>query len=128
LTSISPAQKGFDEAIHRLNKNPDDIYVLSLSTGLNSRDILGEDTAQTKGLLNWAVKIPQFVMMGQTHDADIFLRSKLNQRYKRFQVYFEDDIPMDAHVFVPDLIEIATQYIEEQHDQINSVIENLLDD
>jgi hypothetical protein len=65
-------------------------------------------------------------MVSQSHDTDMFMRSKLQDRYKRFQVYFENKIPMDLYTHVPDLVEVATEFIEEKNDEINRVAEILL--
>ncbi len=99
--------------------------MLSLGTGvhMNSQDI-----SVNKGLLHWVTNIPQYVMTGQLHDADIFMSSKLGDRYKRFDLYLENEIPIDLSTHVPDIIEIATEYVEEKNDEINRVVEILLND
>jgi patatin-like phospholipase/acyl hydrolase len=127
IITNSPAKKAYEEALCRFNKQKDEIYILSLGTGVESTALFANNFSVSKSFLDWTVSIPNYIMTAQAHNTDKYLRSQLNDRYRRLQFYFENSIPMDDHMYLPDLLDIGTEYIEENNDEINKIIEQLLE-
>ncbi len=98
-----------------------------MGTGALATDLFEENFGVKKSFLHWTSNIPSYIMSGQTHNAHYYLKSALGDRYSRFQVYLENDIQMDAPGYVTDLLDLTTEYIEENADQINKVVELLME-
>jgi hypothetical protein len=80
-----------------------------------------------KNFLHWTQKIPEYIITGQIHNTENYLNEQLGMRHRRFQVYFEDNIPFDMYSYSNDLLNIGSEYVEDQHDNINKVVEILLE-
>jgi predicted patatin/cPLA2 family phospholipase len=126
LTTQSPAKAAYEEALYRFNKTKEEIYILSLGTGLQSAMLFDENFGVSKSFLHWTFNIPFYIIIGQMHNTDQYLRTQLNHNYKRMQVYYEHFIEMDDKTQMPDLTDICTEYIEEKNDEINKIVEKIL--
>ncbi len=126
ITTSNPSKNAYEEAVNRLNKTDAEIYVLSLGAGQNSGNTYSQDVSAAKGIMYWASSLPTFMMSGETNNADIFMNEKLGDRYKRWQMYFESDLDWDNYSYFSDMVELGTQFVEEQSDEINKVVEVLM--
>jgi patatin-like phospholipase/acyl hydrolase len=126
LTTANPCKKAYEEAVYTFNKSDKDIFMISLGTGQVACDMYAENFG-AKGQMHLYANTPKYMMMAQTHNAEIYMSKILGNRFKYLEFYFEENIPMDMHGYIPDLLEIGTQYVEDKSDDINKIVEILLE-
>jgi patatin-like phospholipase/acyl hydrolase len=123
----SACKKAYEDAINRLDKSKDQCFVLSLGTGLFATDYTIESYFSVEDMRLGHQNNLQSIITSQVSNAETFLGAELGDRFRRFEVYLEDEISMDLSYYMSDLIDIATEYIEEKTDQIDEVVEILLE-
>ena len=121
----NPAMRAYTESKGRNFKKT---FVLSLGTGSYIPDPSNPD--KYRGKLFWAKNISGVVLHPQEGNIDIEMNNLLGERYLRCQVYMEKEIALDAYddASLDYLIEMGKQYIEEEEDQMNNLVEILLKD
>ncbi|RIB25616.1 hypothetical protein C2G38_2030896 [Gigaspora rosea] len=83
---------------------------------------------QSRNLLFWAQNLPRLMLSAQEGNTDHEMYNQLNNRYQRWQVFFEKPIKLDEHESIPYLLELGYQYIEEldcsDENPINALVES----
>jgi tetratricopeptide (TPR) repeat protein len=126
ITTRSPSKHAYDEVIERFGKDKSNVFLLSMGTGVLATDLYPEYDNASQSFLPWSTSKPILKIMDQVNYADKYLTSELGSRYKRFEVYLENDMPIDEAIYVTDLLDIGTEYVEENSDEINRIVEILL--
>ncbi len=113
--------------MYRFKKAKDEIFILSLGTGCHASSMFEENFGVRKNFLHWAEKTPEYIMRGQNNNTEAYLNEELGVRHRRLEIYLEDDIPFDMYSYSNDLLDIGSEYVEDQHDYINQIVEVLLE-
>ncbi|PKC61116.1 hypothetical protein RhiirA1_488380 [Rhizophagus irregularis] len=103
----NPAMAAYEKA-NQYNVEKEKISVLSLGTGSYISDSL--------------------VLPQQEGNTDRLMYSLLENRYQRWQIWFEEPIRLDDYESIPNLLELGHQYIEEldvsDENPINKLVES----
>ncbi len=122
----NPTMRAYTES---MCKSSNKKFVLSLGTGSFMPDPL--DPNMYRGQLFWAQNFHKVAMNPQEGNIDIDMYNlsigKKDVLYKRWQVYMDEPISLDSYddVSINNLIEMGKQYIEEERDQLENLIEEL---
>jgi predicted acylesterase/phospholipase RssA len=129
----NPAMRVYTESPGR---NSEKTFVLSLGTGTYIPEPSNPD--KYRGKLFWAMNFSNVALSAQEGNVDIELNNLLNNdypktfgnRYQRWQVFMEKSIALDAYddESLNELIGMGKQYIEEEQDQFNKLMDILQDD
>ncbi|RGB22821.1 acyl transferase/acyl hydrolase/lysophospholipase [Rhizophagus diaphanus] len=121
----NPAMAAYEKA-NQYNVEKEKISVLSLGTGSYISDSLNTDLY--KGQLFWAQNLHKAVLPQQEGNTDCLMYSLLENRYQRWQIWFEEPIRLDNYESIPNLLELGHQYIEEldasDENPINKLVES----
>ena len=138
----NPADVAFSEA-RRYGISVDRISMVSMGTGAYVPGLINADETswrskcfnnqanlKARGALYWAAHLKDVALEGQCGNTDISLGSMFNSKYQRMQVWFENAITLDQvdEQNVTLLTDIASQYVEEEDDTINKLVESLVRD
>lgn len=129
----NPAMRVYTESPGR---NSEKTFLLSLGTGTYIPEPSNPD--KYRGKLFWAMNFSGVALNAQEGNVDIELNNLLNNgypeafgnRYQRWQVFMEKSIALDAYddESLNELIEMGKQYIEEEQDQFNKLMDILQND
>lgn len=114
----------------RYSISKDNIFMLSLGTGTYIPDSLSNESS--RGLLFWAANLHQLALQAQIGNSDISISNTLGQKYKRWQVWFENDMCLDDYSdeHLNNLLNFANQFIEQidesEENSFNKTVEYLL--
>ena len=137
LTCNNPSEIGFHEAMKVYGDESDfikKISILSLGTGAFIPDSNFHKESFLPKYLFWGKHLKDYVMPPIEGDIDRRMSNLLNNKYHRWQVFTENEIPFDKcdDGSLITLIEIARQYIEDlredDNNSFNKIIELLEDD
>ncbi len=130
-TTQSTCKKAYDEAINRFGKKKSEIFTLSLGTGFFASDFWdlsgnGYDSPEDL-FVDYQAELTESILSNQVCSGETYLRAELGERFTRLDVNLENEVSMDFSVHTPDLLDIATEFIEEKDDEINRLVEVLLE-
>ena len=123
----NPSMRAYSES-----KNGKNVFLLSMGTGGYIPDPLNPNSY--RGKLFWAKNFPEVALNSQEGNVDIEMNNhSKNGRingYQRWQVWMEKPISLDAfdEESLNELVEMGKQYIEEEEDQFNKLVDILIKD
>jgi patatin-like phospholipase/acyl hydrolase len=128
LTTQNPSKNAFETAKRQFSRRENEIFMLSMGTGTLATDLFEEKLNTPKSMIHWISNIPLYIIKGQANNTHRYLQSVLDyDKYNRLDVYLENSIPIDDNDYLTDLIDLGTEYVEENTDRINKIVEVLLE-
>lgn len=119
-----PALQAYHEAV-RYTVPKDKVFVLSMGTGSYMPDPLHPDLH--RGQLFWAQNLHKVTLPAQEGNTDTQMYNLLGDQYKRWQVWLEDPMPLDAYSKMDALLDIGNEYLEEQYASDENAMNKLLE-
>ncbi|RMZ97173.1 patatin family [Brachionus plicatilis] len=123
LLANNPARLAYNHAVNDLNKDKNDIYVISLGTGIDIGSVFNEK--KSNSVLFWAQNISDFMIESHQNAIDQEMNDLIGDRYIKLQAYFSKPISLDACGKIGDLENIGKQVIEENTKLIDDIIKIL---
>eukprot|EP01038_Epipyxis_sp_PR26KG_P012779 gene12779-17134_t len=126
LQANNPTMHAYEQAIDEKART-DQIRIWSLGTG---DFIQVQEKNANRGLMGWAGRAHKVSMYGQSGNTDNFMHRMLKSNYSRWQVWFDEPIPMDcsSEWQISMLVDYAMEFIEENDDKINECVKSICDD